>query len=1340
MKKLMILVGLFIFLSSTSIAGLIHSTPNPTMAEVQEAPAMHSSPALGSWQWLATKFTLGNASVINQVDGWMFENDGYQSVSNVPVNVVIYSDGGEVPGEKLYSATFIPGDSLDWYGATGLNWSLEAGTYWMAFEVDRSYPLTYAYEYTMPLVRDYNGDAAGWNHGHPTLNYSDNDLNTLGVRIYGNSALNTSDDDGDGIGDSNDNCTTVANPNQHDTDSDGQGDACDYDDDNDGMPDDFEVSYGFDQNDASDSSQDYDGDGFTNYEEYTAGSDPKLSVAWKLIGSFVGGPARLIHDLVVDPTNPTTIYAMTTSVPVVKSTDNGVTWTTASNGLPSVSVNSFAIDPVTPERIYAASYSGIYKSVNGGDYWESILSAPINEVFHEIVIDQKDLQKLYVISNHSIYLTINGGGSWEAILTDSEYSLLSINIDKTNADIIYATTSTGLLKSTDGGSSWTVIGSGIPYDIFVQFLEIDQVNTNILYVGTSRGVYKSIDAGEFWFAINNGISNAGLVNTIEINTNNSSEIYIKSEDLIYKTIDGGEYWVNVYPEITKFTRVNSITLTHAGNHDIFLCTEIGIYKSSDDGESWNVIYRDQTIQEYPVISLVVDHSDSNIIYAGTSHGGLYKTIDGGNNWESKNSGMSYQVIDPYDPAYKPSTARIQSIATHPSSISTLYAVADNKVFKSIDGGESWSSIIIPSPWTSFSEVAVDPSNAQHVYVAYPYKGGIHRSIDGGSTWSVWAGAKPSPHTITFDPINSQAIYFAYNPVDGDIIYGFPNDLEFDPCLYRNKINSIVIDYDNNNTAYVATGAGIYKTVDSGMSWNKVNNGLPFSNDKYISSQFAVEVNSLIIDTANPLTLYAATKYGIYRTTNGGEQWYLVSNGIPNTTINTMIFKQGNPLKIYAGTSLGVIEYEINDYSFGNNVPTGNVITVKPSNEVSIVFETVYIAGTVDVKTSTNISFPVNFRIITGASYEITTTAGYSGPVTVCLDYSEAALADKNNEANIKLFHHNGQNWEDITTSVDTVNSRVCGVTDSFSPFVLAEPVTKTYSITASAGSNGSISPAGDVIVPQYGDQTFTFAPDPGYKVSYFSVNGINRGSEDSYILSNVKMNQTIAVYFTKLTYTITASTTTGGTISYLGDKVYTHGSTPSYAITPAAGYSIEDVLVDGQSVGKVTSYTFPSLDAGHTIEAVFAAKTGWLFSVSTTGSGTVSPGVDTTVLEGASQKFTFTPASGYKIGSLVVDGVNKVVASSWTFSKVSEDHSLAVTFVPDVFTITASAGNNGSINPAGETMVPRNGTQTYTFTPADGYKVSYFTVNGISKGYADSYTFTNVKTNQKIAVYFTKLP
>lgn len=84
----------------------------------------------------------------------------------------------------------------------------------------------------------------------------------------------TTDGDRDGVPDSLDNCLNNSNPDQTDTDGDGQGDACDSDDDNDGMPDSFETSNEFDPLDPSDANQDADGDGFTNLQEFRAGTDP----------------------------------------------------------------------------------------------------------------------------------------------------------------------------------------------------------------------------------------------------------------------------------------------------------------------------------------------------------------------------------------------------------------------------------------------------------------------------------------------------------------------------------------------------------------------------------------------------------------------------------------------------------------------------------------------------------------------------------------------------------------------------------------------------------------------------------------------------------------------------------------------------------------------------------------------------------------------------------------------------------------------------------------------------------------------------------------------------------
>ncbi len=200
----------------------------------------------------------------------------------------------------------------------------------------------------------------------------------------------------------------------------------------------------------------------------------------------------------------------------------------------------------------------------------------------------------------------------------------------------------------------------------------------------------------------------------------------------------------------------------------------------------------------------------------------------------------------------------------------------------------------------------------------------------------------------------------------------------------------------------------------------------------------------------------------------------------------------------------------------------------------------------------------------------------------------------------------------------------------------------TYTITASAGSNGSISPSGDVTVSSGASQEFTITPSSGYVVSDVLVDGTSVGAVSSYTLSNVTANHTISASFVltggsynpvtgnlkyyyddlnrlvfiedttavKLveyqydevgnrtqkntynsSYLIMAKSGNNGTISSLGATIVPQGSgqTYTYNINPSTGYVVTDVKVDGVSVGAVTSYTFNSVNSSHTISATFTA-------------------------------------------------------------------------------------------------------------------------------------------------------
>lgn len=148
-------------------------------------------------------------------------------------------------------------------------------------------------------------------------------------------------------------------------------------------------------------------------------------------------------------------------------------------------------------------------------------------------------------------------------------------------------------------------------------------------------------------------------------------------------------------------------------------------------------------------------------------------------------------------------------------------------------------------------------------------------------------------------------------------------------------------------------------------------------------------------------------------------------------------------------------------------------------------------------------------------------------------------------------------------------------------------------ITATAGMNGSIDPAGAVQVNKGDDQTFTIKPDKGYEIEDVAVKGVSVGAVDSYTFYNVQAPQSIYASFKPIapnTFTITASAGTNGSISPGGTVTVTEGNDITFTITPDKGYKISDVIVDGESIGSEESYTFESVKEAHTIEAVFEKK------------------------------------------------------------------------------------------------------------------------------------------------------
>jgi hypothetical protein len=306
---------------------------------------------------------------------------------------------------------------------------------------------------------------------------------------------------------------------------------------------------------------------------------------------------------------------------------------------------------------------------------------------------------------------------------------------------------------------------------------------------------------------------------------------------------------------------------------------------------------------------------------------------------------------------------------------------------------------------------------------------------------------------------------------------------------------------------------------------------------------------------------------------------------------------------------------------------------------------------------------------------------------------------------------------------------------TYDAFVTKIASFELYEIKASAGPNGIISPSGDVSIILGSDTTFTMTPDIGYHVLDVLVDSVSIGSVTSYTFSNVTANHTISTTFDINMYTITASSGPNGSISPSGDISIAYGQDTTFALTPNIGYHVVDVLVDGVSVGLMESYQFSAIDTNHTISATFEIDT---FTIETQAgeNGSIFPSGTVTVNYGSDTTITINPNIGYHVADVVVDDSTVGPVSSYHFANVITNHTISASFAINTYTVSATAGTNGSITPAGEILVSYGDSQAFTIIADSGYHVIDVLIDSVSIGPIAEYTFSDISANHSISASF----
>ncbi|MDR3262784.1 MAG: hypothetical protein LBT30_00555, partial [Clostridiales bacterium] len=296
-----------------------------------------------------------------------------------------------------------------------------------------------------------------------------------------------------------------------------------------------------------------------------------------------------------------------------------------------------------------------------------------------------------------------------------------------------------------------------------------------------------------------------------------------------------------------------------------------------------------------------------------------------------------------------------------------------------------------------------------------------------------------------------------------------------------------------------------------------------------------------------------------------------------------------------------------------------------------------------------------------------------------------------------------------------------------------------YTISASAGTGGSISPSGNQTVNSGGSQSFTAYPSTGYLFDYFRIdNSSNYTASSTYNFSGVTGDHSIVAYFKIQTFQITANYGSGGTISP-GTTAVNYNSNQSFTANPSTGYVFDYFAVDSGTDNSSSTYTFYNVTATHSITAYFKVATFTITPYTTTG-GTISPTTAATVNYNASSPaYTATPGTGYNFAYFLIDGAGtQYTANPYTINNVTGSHTITAYFSIKTYTITPSTTTGGTISPSTAGSVNHGSSSSaYTASANPGYVFDYFTIDGTTTKYTENpYTFSNVITGHTIEAHF----
>ena len=685
---------------------------------------------------------------------------------------------------------------------------------------------------------------------------------------------------------------------------------------------------------------------------------------WTALGpGNIGGRTRT---LAFHPDHPEIMWAGGVSGGVWKTTDAGQSWRPVSDRLANIAVNSMAIDPSNPDVLYIGTGegyfreivrgtwlplrgAGIYKSSDGGATWLK-LPATDTPAFHwvnDLVISQRDPDRLYAATRTGVHLSENGGeswklfldpgvnggcldlalrtdqsvdwvfaacgtfeqatvyrrrmtrtGEWQAVLSEPGMGRTTLAIAPSDQSIVYA-----LSASNDAGPGGhfqqallavyrsTVGGNPGSWRVRVDNTDPEKLNTLIL---TNPAGASNADCG--WGEENSWTPMGWYCNVIAVDPVDPDVVWAAGVDL-FRSDDGGQSWgLASY----WWARDYGPSFVHADQHAIvfhpdydgvrntsmFSATDGGVFRTDNPGAS---VGRDAAaVCDFERSSVEFTPLNHNFgitqFYHGAPYPGSERFIGG----TQDNGTLLGQEEDGGDGWLHVSGGDGGYVAVDPSNPDFVYAESQRFNFKrSTDGGQSFEVALegVTEPSQNFlfiTPFAMDPNQPQRLWA-----GGrrLWRTDDGAL---VWTAASRNPlgsgqvSALAIAPANSQSVLVG--TTDG-FVFRSHEALEADATTEwvssrprEGFVTSLAFDPSSPGVVYATFaefgGEHVWRSADGGETWSSIDGGGK-------AAVPDIPVHSIVVDPGNPERLYIGTDLGVFTTINGGRTWAVENTGFAN---------------------------------------------------------------------------------------------------------------------------------------------------------------------------------------------------------------------------------------------------------------------------------------------------------------------------------------------------------------------------------------------------------------------------------------------------------------------------